>query len=285
MAFSDTSRTCLHDQRGFTLVEALIAASTFLFILFAVYLVYEASRNTYARGEAKTDIQQNARMALSTMERELRMAGYGVPPSTPTCPVFPRIVDARLRSITIRADLRNLSPPTTLTATAAVGASSLTVNTTLGSGIAAGDVVYITDGTNCESHTVQPPVGATTLPVTSNLTYAYAIGSRILRPKDVKFTIGGGELTRDEGNPNVLFPVSPRVLAQKVADQDTFRYWDASTPTPNEIPANPSVADPSTIRRITFTLLTSDTPPGLDLQSYRMQSDVRPRNLPFPPSP
>ncbi len=271
MAFTDTSRTGLHDQRGFTPHEALIAAATFLFIVFAVYLVYEASRNTFARGEVKTDIQQNARMALSTMERELRMAGYGVPALS--CPgTLPRIVEARPRKIIFRADLRNVS--TTLTAAANAGASSLTVSTT--SGIAVNNSIYTTDGTNCETHTVQT-VGATTLTITPNLTNAYAIGSQVSRPKDVTFTISGGQLTRDEVNPGAAPSASPPVLAQKVKDQDTFRYYNAAN---GEIAANNPVANPDgTIRRIRITLLTSDTPPGLDLQRYTLTSDVRPRNL------
>ncbi len=272
MAFSDTSRTCLHDQRGFMPLEALIAASTFLFILFAVYLVYEASRNTFARGEAKTDIQQNARMALSTMEREIRMAGYGV--LAVPCPgALPRIVEARPRKITFRADLRNVLPAT-LTAQANAGASSLTVNTT--SGIAANDTIYLTDGATCAALTVQTVAGVT-LTLTTALATAYAIGSQVYRPKDVTFNITGGQLTRDEVNPGAAPSASPPVLAKRVKDQDTFRYFLADNVT--EIAANNPVADPTTIRRITITLLTSDTPPGLDLQSYTLTSDVRPRNL------
>ncbi len=278
MAFKDTSRTRLHDQRGFMPLEALIAASTFLFILFAVYLVYEASRNTFARGEAKTDIQQNARMALSTMERELRMAGYGVPDPNPIAcpPPLPRIVEARPRTITFRADLRNVS--TTLTALANAGTNSLTVNTT--SGIVAGanpDVIYITaDGTNSETHTVQT-VGATTLTITANLANTYASGSRIFRSKDVTFTILGGQLTRDERNPGAAPSVSPSVLAKKVQNQDTLSYYDANNAL---IAANNPVVNPNcTIRRIRIALSTSDTPPGLDLQSYTLTSDVRLRNL------
>ncbi len=271
MAFTDTSRTRLEDQRGFTPHEVLIAASTFLFILFAVYLVYEASRNTFARGEAKTDIQQNARMALSTMERELRMAGAGVPALSCPGPLL-RIVEARPRKIIFRVDLRNVS--TTLTAQANAGSSTLTVNTT--SGIAANNTIYLTDGTTCAAKTVQTVAGVI-LTLTTTLATAYASGSQVFRPKDVTFNITGGQLTRDEVNPGAAPSASPPVLAQKVKDQDTFKYYDTANA---EITANNPVVNPDgTIRRIRIALLTSDTPPGLDLQSYTLTSDVRPRNL------
>jgi Tfp pilus assembly protein PilW len=47
-----------------------------LIILFGVYLVYETSQATFWKGEARADIQQEARSALERMRRELRMAGY-----------------------------------------------------------------------------------------------------------------------------------------------------------------------------------------------------------------
>ena len=276
MAFTDTSRTCLDDQRGFTLHEVLIAASTFLFILFAVYLVYEASRNTFARGEAKTDIQQNARMALSTMERELRMAGYGVPALScpPAASPLPRIVEARPRKIIFRADLRGVL--TWLTVTTPVPTDTLNVNTT--SGILVSDTIYLTDGATCAARTVQKGVSPTSFRINSPLAVSFASGSQVYRPKDITFTITGGQLLRDQVNPDAAPSASPPVLAQKVKEQEAFRYYDDTNVeiTPNDPVAN---ADLLRIRRITITLLTSDTPPGLDLQSYPVQSDVRPRNL------
>ncbi len=273
MAFSDTSRTCLHDQRGFAPLEALIAASAFLFILFAVYLVYEASRNTFARGEVKTDIQQNARMALSTMERELRMAGTGVP--APCCAgTTCRIVEARPRKITLRGDLRNVL--SNLTALANAGTNSLAMDPTDIVGINAGDVIYITDGTMCEIRTVNT-VGATTLTLSTNLTNSYVIASQVFRPKDVTFSISGGQLTRDERNPGAAPSASPPILAQKIQNQDSFTYYDLNNAV---ITSNNPVANPDNIiRRVRIDLWTSNTPPGLGLQSYRLTSDVRPRNL------
>ncbi len=271
MAFSDTSRARLHDQRGFTPLEALIAASIFLFILYAVYFVYDAGRNTFARGEAKTDIQQNARMAISTMERELRMVGTGVP-AVPCSGALARIVEARPRKITFRADLRGVF--STLTAAAAAGTSSLSVNTS--SGIAAGDIIYLSDGMHCDALTVQTVTGGT-LTLTTSLTRLYGIWSRVYRPKDVSFTISAGQLRRDERNPNAAPSASPPVLAEKVVDQDSLQYYDASN---TLIASNNPVANPdATVRRIRIALVTSNTPPSMPLQTYALQSDVRSRNL------
>jgi len=64
---------------GFTLLEALIASSIFLIVLYAVYLVYDTSEANYARGSRKWDVQSQARLALERMARELRSAGYDTP--------------------------------------------------------------------------------------------------------------------------------------------------------------------------------------------------------------
>jgi len=64
---------------GFTLLEALIASSIFLIVLYAVYLVYDTSEANYARGSRKWDVQSQARLALERMAREIRSAGYDTP--------------------------------------------------------------------------------------------------------------------------------------------------------------------------------------------------------------
>ena len=67
-------------QKGFTLLEALIFSAIFAMVLSGVYLVYVTNQSTFVQGQSKADLQQNARVALDRMTREMRMAGYD--PST-----------------------------------------------------------------------------------------------------------------------------------------------------------------------------------------------------------
>ncbi len=73
----------LASRRGLTLIELLVSTAIFLLIMFAVYLVYETSHTTYARGEIRAEIHQTARAAVDLLGREIRMAGYWC---NPTCP-------------------------------------------------------------------------------------------------------------------------------------------------------------------------------------------------------
>ena len=256
---------------GFTLIELLIASSLLLILALGIYAVFETSRVNAARSNAQTDNQQNARIALALMERELRMAGTGVPqiscPGTPT-----RIVDASRQSLTIRADLRGVF--TTLTSAANTGTATLSVTGATEVGV--GDVLYVTDGQGCETASVQA-VATGSLTLASNLAQSYAAGSRVYRPKDVTFSISGGQFRRDERNPGAAASGSPPVLAEALLTQDTFRYFDNSG---TEITSNNPVASPdSTVRLIRITLSAVSTPTGLRQETFTLQSDVQPRNL------
>ncbi len=275
-------KTFFRDQRGFTLLELLITLSIFLIVLFSVYMVHETNTVSYERSEMRMDIQQNARVALATMEKELRMAGYGVPNAAGTFTV-PRILEARPRTITFRVDLRNVNGTLgdlvcTLNSLAPSGTSDLSVNTI--AGIHPGDVVYLTDGFKAEALTVPTnwvPSGASV--PRSVPTNSYAAGSRLYVPRDVRYTITGGQLLREERVAGGQWPppTSDNILADRIAEQNTFRYYDADN---HEITTNDPVVNPdSSIRRVQITLLASGTPSGLDLQTYTLVSDVRPRNL------
>jgi prepilin-type N-terminal cleavage/methylation domain-containing protein len=266
-------RTSFRDQRGFTLLELLITLSIFLIVLFSVYMVHETNTVSYERSEMRIDIQQNARVALATMERELRMAGYGVPRQLAGVSM---ISDARPRAITFRADLRNVF--TSLANAATAGTNNLSVNAT--TGIAAGDIIYMTSGSKAEALTAHSVnTGTLTVTTTTNLVNSYQTGGRLYVPRDVRYTITGGQLLREERVPGGAWPpITPdNILADRIAEQNTFRYYDAGN---NEITTNDPVVNPdSSIRRVRITLLASGTPSGLDLQTYTLVSDVRPRNL------
>lgn len=68
--------TCINnDQRGFTLLELLIASALLIPLVITLLLLVEAMQKAYSKGEARADGQQSARMAMARMIRELRAAG------------------------------------------------------------------------------------------------------------------------------------------------------------------------------------------------------------------
>jgi prepilin-type N-terminal cleavage/methylation domain-containing protein len=62
--------------RAFTLLEVLVAGAIGGLLLGAAYTVYLANQETYLRGEAKSDLQQSARIAMDEVLRALQNLGY-----------------------------------------------------------------------------------------------------------------------------------------------------------------------------------------------------------------
>ena len=63
-------------QRGFSLVELMVAMTLGLIILGAVGYLYLGSRQTFRTTDAIARIQENARFALQIVAHDVRMAGY-----------------------------------------------------------------------------------------------------------------------------------------------------------------------------------------------------------------
>lgn len=89
--------------RGFTLVELLIAVTLSAFLLAAVYRVFNTSENSQSLGLDLAETQQNARIALATLENDLREAGRGIPPHVQS----PILVASQYRITYVRDDNNN----------------------------------------------------------------------------------------------------------------------------------------------------------------------------------
>jgi len=70
-----------NNERGFTLLEMLLAMTIGLIILAALSSTFFIQRKAYNTQGQIVDMAQNARVAMDMMTREIRMAGYGAPTS------------------------------------------------------------------------------------------------------------------------------------------------------------------------------------------------------------
>ena len=61
-------------RRGFTLLELLVASMIFVVVAAAGYSLFHAGRNVSSRAEARAELFQTARAALSAIEKDLRAA-------------------------------------------------------------------------------------------------------------------------------------------------------------------------------------------------------------------
>lgn len=65
-------RDLLRNERGFSLAELLVVAAVLGLILSAVVLIEQKGQQAYVMGSNRVEAQQNARVALDLMTRELR---------------------------------------------------------------------------------------------------------------------------------------------------------------------------------------------------------------------
>lgn len=271
------------DLRGFTLIEILIALSTFVIVLFAVYTSFESSQATYAAGEQRADIQQSARIAMEMMSADLRLAGYGFPTGAGA------ITAASPTDISFWADLNNAST----VIVADVGAGNITLSVQSAAGIQAGNVIHLINGTVSEQRTVaavNTGVNPHTITLTAATTNAYPWGSQVGRPRLVRYcwhdnpnldgfappaacgALAANTIYKDEGDGGGLQPVANiqnfQVGAANFLTQ--MQYFDAN---------NNATATPANIRRITITVGVQSPPGAWRQQAFTMISDIRARNL------
>lgn len=67
-------RRWLVNQRGFTLAELLVAVAVMGLVMAGVFVVQRGGQQAYLLGSSRVETQQNARVALDLMTRELRSA-------------------------------------------------------------------------------------------------------------------------------------------------------------------------------------------------------------------
>ena len=66
-------KTC---QKGFTLIELMIALVLGAIVIGAIYSTYIVQQRSYTVQETVAEMQQNIRAAMMVMARDIRMAGY-----------------------------------------------------------------------------------------------------------------------------------------------------------------------------------------------------------------
>ena len=91
----------LTDQRGFTLIEMLVAAGLSLFIMASIGGVFRAQSHTVKGQESRMEAHEYALTVLDVMVREIRNTGY-YPGAA--CDATGGIVSASATSINIRYD-------------------------------------------------------------------------------------------------------------------------------------------------------------------------------------
>ena len=107
------------EQRGFSIVELMIAMVVMLILLGIVATLLSSSLSVRARERQKTDALTSAQAALNVLSREIANSGFGL--TTPGDPRFASngiiAADSNASQIHIRSNFNNVGPRATPTGT------------------------------------------------------------------------------------------------------------------------------------------------------------------------
>jgi len=239
-------------NKGVTLIELLIALGISSILVAALYRTFIGQQKNYGVQERVADMQQNVRVAINRMMREIRMAGFGnvgdVLSQVGGVNGFTDVIIPNANGLTMVGGFRQMS---TLAANAAGGQNKITLaNATDASQFDGAIHHYISIG-GLESNTVQKRTGAD-LTLDQPLRVTHPVGTPVFKIHAITYGI------RDDSGTPVLFrnlysntTSSQRETVAENIENVQFEYFDDANP-PNQL-ALP-IADPGIIRMIRVTV-------------------------------
>ncbi|QPJ64508.1 MAG: hypothetical protein G3M78_03485 [Candidatus Nitrohelix vancouverensis] len=201
-------KTRWREESGLTLVEFMVAAIIGVILLGATIYVFTMQEEVIQDENSSTNIRAKGRHAIKIITRELKMAGFGMPPDQGITAMSSSSISYRVNN----GDVRTTTPTGSSGVSAgAAGATDLTVVD--GTGFADGDkiVIYNPGAGSYELNTVDGTPTASNLPLGSGLanSYTYGLNTRLFtvnKYNDVTLQHSGTNITKtvDSGSADVL---------------------------------------------------------------------------------
>jgi len=242
-------------DKGYTLIELLIAMLLSLLATIAISRFFITEHNIYTLQEARTEMQQTLRGAMEILSGELMLAGYGLPPGAK------RFVSYSREEIEFRTNLRNTT--TYLTSEASPGETTLSISKGTGYLFEKGDVIVLCrdlTASGCEEHTLLADGKSDSITISTGLSSAFPVGSRIdlINTISYRFNRSRKEIQRriDRGYWEPL-------IEHVAEDGLSFTYRDINDNPP---------ADSEAIRSIDISLTVESLKGGNDASRRRSAS-------------
>ncbi len=193
---------------GFSLIEMLIAMTLMSFVMAGVIGSFAAQNRVYVQQDRLVELEENLRMGMELMTDRLRTAGYGVPDANLT-QWIPWVT-----GFTSNPDITSGPPDTlsvagcfestlaTLTANAAIGDTTLTLNSATELNASTKSLILVNDEDNMQVKSVSgSTITIDTDPTTAGnqgIGRAYMTGTPLCRIDVHTFSLSSGTLVLDE---------------------------------------------------------------------------------------
>ena len=240
-------KKCIHEQKGFTLVELMVVVAIFLFIVAAIFNAYLSQHHASVIQSQVSDMQQNARIAMDFLSKDIRMAGFGRPAGAVngfTDAITPAInndatggnnVLNGTDQITVVTGYRQIS---TLAGAASADATTITL-------VANGNQFNTTtkryiciDGVGQIDNYEVTGIAGNVLTVSPALHRAYQADAPALLVKAITYSVNdAGFLTRNENTGGGAQPLAPNIEDLQFAYQLADDTWSNAPANPEDIRA------------------------------------------------
>lgn len=199
------------NERGFTMIELMIAGILGAFVLGVAVYVFTQQQEVLEKQDASTNIRAKGRLAIKVLAQELKEIGFGLPTTEGMVAPDP-VADGS--TITYRSnlfDVRASTPPSASNG----GSATDTAITVVDSGTTFSDgdkiIIYNPSFGDSELNTVSGTPSSTSIPLGSGLanTYSYGANSKLVtinKYNDVVIDLNGTNIrkTVDGGTSTVI---------------------------------------------------------------------------------
>ena len=237
----------IYKQRGFTLVELMVVMVIFFFIIAAVLKAYTTQHRASVIQAQVSDAQQNVRVAMDFLSKEIRMAGFGKP--TGAVNGFSDAISPAINNdatngnnvlngtdqITIVTGYRQIS---TLSSAATQGATTVILNGN-GDTFDTGTKKYVCiDATSQNDNYVVSGAASSSLTISPALTRDYKQGAGVFLVKAITYSVNDARvLTRNENTGGGSQTIATNIEDLQCAYQLADGTWSNAPAIPGDIRA------------------------------------------------
>ena len=269
----------LKNQKGFTLLEVMIAAFIGLAVLGGSIYVFSKQDKLLRQENARIDLRALGRFAMSELATEVRRAGYGFPDGWGIFVAEPDQLTFFANTFDTNAGTAGVQEAYTM-ATANITVGHTTISVVNGSAFSSGNRIVVFDASN----TVAFPWAGSTVTSSSatnvNLTpgspvaFAATDGIVVNQYQTIVYDFDSGNgllrVSTDPGTGAVVVPVIGNVTAL------TFTYFDATgTQIVPAVPPALNVAERALIRKIIISLTLQHATESSVTLSFNTDIDIR----------
>jgi prepilin-type N-terminal cleavage/methylation domain-containing protein len=278
-------------ERGFSLIEVLVATAVLALAVVIALVVYDASRKSFKKGENATEQQEAVRIAFDKVTSDLRMAGYNYnPDGNPNRP-DEQIEVALDHAVIVRADFDADDPAANTTPETALAGGAFSAVST-GNDEIVGYVLSKPDGTGPDTIQFQADVGSS--PRDGSVD-TVTVNNVVLTPTSPPYTLYRISLSNNtaaccSGAFIVRTPVVENV------DNLTFQYYNGTSTSPIAAPgateAATAVAARGSVTHVNVKLIGMTRDPDMNYvdptdtytgsrhyRKFTLEGDVTPRNM------